>query len=265
MDKKTNAPACCRSQRFAWIRFLLAAGLATLFAVSSQAGVTTRVEVSEVDGAGWGFLEEIPNGFGFFDIGPGVVPEGIGGIWLFVDPDGRMLFGSAQFAGLRFGDISNLGYSTYRTLPATGVVNTSLQFNVDYDLTDLDASWQGRLVYEPYYTETVTSDVWQTWDPMAGVWWGSGSPGNTMCPISSPCTWGEVLTNWPEAGVQAGALSGLLFKAGGPWATGFFGGVDAFTLGVMGSDTIYDFELITIFEDGFESGDAAAWTSSQGL
>lgn len=245
--------------------FALSIFALVLGVLPAEAGVEpARVVVSEVDGVGWSYLEEVPNGFGFYELGPGMVPQGRGAAWLFVDPNGRMLLGTQQFPGLRFDEITNLEYSTYRTLPETGAVTLSLQFNVDYDLTDGDTGWQGRLVYEPYYTEMVESDVWQTWDPLAGVWWGSGSPGNSMCPISAPCTWAEILTNWPDAGVQTGDLSGVLFKAGGPWTSGFFGGVDALTLGILGTDTVYDFEEVTIFTDGFESGDTLAWDNTVG-
>ncbi|HVF48526.1 MAG TPA: hypothetical protein VNA19_00485 [Pyrinomonadaceae bacterium] len=34
----------------------------------------------------------------------------------------------------------------------------------------------------------------------------------------------------------------LLFRAGGPWATGFDGNVDAFAIGTGGTITVYDFE-----------------------
>lgn len=236
--------------------------MSLLWPAETLAGGGTRVVVTDLDGAGWGFVEEVPNGTGGFEGGPAGVPLGTGGISLSVDPTGRMFFATADLAGTRLADITSLEYSTYRTLPATGVVTVSLQFNIDYDLTDADTSWQGRLVFEPYYTETVSSGAWQTWDPMAGVWWGSGAPGSGPCPISNPCSWSGVLSNFPEAGVQAGQLSGVLFKAGGPWEDGFFGFVDGLSIGIQGAETVYDFETGLIFADGFESGDFTAWNSS---
>lgn len=38
----------------------------------------------------------------------------------------------------------------------------SLQFDMDYNLADSNTAWQGRLVYEPYATETVNTGAWQT-------------------------------------------------------------------------------------------------------
>ena len=31
----------------------------------------------------------------------------------------------------------------------------SLGFDIDYDVTDLNTAYQGRLTFEPYYTNTV--------------------------------------------------------------------------------------------------------------
>jgi opacity protein-like surface antigen len=66
MTPRTKDLSCCRSNRLAWVRFLLAAGLAAVLASAAQAGPVTREEVSEVAGAGWSYLEEVPNGCGVF-------------------------------------------------------------------------------------------------------------------------------------------------------------------------------------------------------
>ncbi|MCZ7567881.1 MAG: right-handed parallel beta-helix repeat-containing protein [Ardenticatenaceae bacterium] len=86
---------------------------------------------------------------------------------------------------------------------------------------------------------------WQTWNPLTGKWWASGAPGNSLCPQSSPCTTAQVLTTWPNTGLRSD--DGFLwFKAGGPWSSGFDGNVDAFTIGVNGVETTYDFEPETL-------------------
>jgi hypothetical protein len=41
-----------------------------------------------------------------------------------------------------------------------------------------------------------------------------------------------------------------MFRAGGPWATGFDGNVDAFAIGVNGSITVYDFETVDAVASG---------------
>jgi len=195
---------------------------------------------------GWGFLEEDPNGTGILEYGPATPPLGNGSAHLYVDATGRELLGTLDFAGSRLDEITELGYSTYVTSTLNGPRAISLQFNIDYDITDtITDTWQGRLVYEPVYdgSQAVAADVWQTWDPLAGNWWASGAPGNTVCTPSTLCTWADVLTNWPDAGLFVEPTwGGLMFKAGGPWAPEFDGWVDALNIKVATDKYIYDFE-----------------------
>lgn len=117
----------------------------------------------------------------------------------------------------------------------------SLQFDMDYNLTDSNTAWQGRLVYEPYFTETVNKGAWQTWDPLQGKWWATGSPGNGSCPQSNPCTWAQVLSAFPNAGLRA-SVGGLSFKAGSGWPANWQGNVDAFVIVVGDEAKAFDFE-----------------------
>jgi len=205
----------------------------------------TTVVVYPGDMGTWAFLEEITTGSGEMTVGPGMVPAGLGSAHLIVDDTGRMILGTTDFGGTPFAVITQLDYSTYRAVPSGGVLANTLQFNVDYDLTDGDNSWQGRLLFEPYHTgATIPGTTWQTWDTMtAGAgWWATGAPGNTSCPQSSPCTWAEVLAAFPDAGIHA-SLPGVLLKAGGGWPGGFDGNVDALVIGINGTTTTFNFEL----------------------
>jgi len=209
---------------------------------TSEADSPTVVVVSPADMHGWAFfLESGSTGSGQMVIGPATPPVGVGSARLTVQTisDG-MVLGRPGWNGVHLDQITTLKYSTYRTSggPALAI---SLQFNIDDDVTDADNSWKGRLVFEPYYTETVNTGVWQTWDPMTqGKWWGTGYPINTKCNINSPCTWPDVLGNFPHAGIHH-AFGAILFKAGSGWA-GFDGNVDTFTIAVSGVETTYDFE-----------------------
>ncbi len=141
----------------------------------------------------------------------------------------------------RLADINKLTYSTYEdaSTPSTAWA-ISLQFDVDFNLSDANTAFQGRLVFEPYYTNTIQHGVWQTWDALAGVWWASNQTASGgLCPISAPCTTAQVLTDFPNIGVRTGDV--LLFKAGAPW-TGFNGNVDNFTIGTPSGTTTFDFE-----------------------
>lgn len=203
-----------------------------------------RPGTTSFGGLDWGFQQETgddADASGALVAGPGTPPLGSGSANLAVSDGAAGIIWGAAHEALRFDRVTELGYSTYRSSPSTGVLAAALQFNVDYDLTDTDESWQGRLVFEPYLDgSTVASGTWQTWDALGGEWWATGSPGNGTCPQSDPCTWSEVLSAFPDAGVHP-AVGAVLFKAGSGWAA-FDGNVDAFRLGVDGTTTPFDFE-----------------------
>ncbi len=205
---------------------------------------TVLVDPATAVTEGWGFAEETATGSGDFATGPGTPPLGMGSAQLVVDDTGGEFIGTQLFAGLLLTDVTRLKYSTYQQTSGNPAFVPTLQFNVDYDLTDGDISWQGRLVYEPSLAgATIISQTWQTWSGLNGAgWWATGAPGNGTCTQGAPCTWQEILTAYPDAGLQSGILSGLFIKAGGGWAGGFDGNVDALIVGQNGADTIYDFE-----------------------
>ncbi len=202
---------------------------------------TVVVDPSNTD---WIFLEETPTGSGAFVSGPGSPPAGLGSAEFTLDDTGGMALGTALHAGTYLRDINALTYYTYRQSGGANLA-PALQFNIDYDLTDGDNTWQGRLVYEPIYSGTVpATGVWEEWDTLAAnaKWWATGGAGAGTCIASSSgCTIGDILTNWPNAGIHA-VLPGIGFKAGGGWTGGFTGNVDGFTIQVLGDTVHYDFE-----------------------
>jgi hypothetical protein len=177
--------------------------------------------------------------------GPGgqAVPLGSGSAELATSTtsDGKALI-LAGFQGTRFSDISALKYSTLRqTSDAGNNLAIALQFNVDYDLTDNLTGYQGRIVFEPYQAAsgTVLSGVWQEWDTRAGKWWGTKSTvsrnsGNVAnpCVQSSPCTWAQLLAQFPDVGVHA-TYGAVVLKAGSGWQS-FRGNVDKLVITASG-------------------------------
>lgn len=216
-----------------------------LLAGGRTAQATMTVVVTPDNMQGWGFFEEVPTGSGGMVPGPGTPPLGAGSANLIVDDTGREMISTIAYAGTPFSSITTLQYSTYRSSGSSPLA-VSLQFDVDYDLTDSNTSWQGRIVFEPYYTNTVLTGVWQTWDTLTNVgtgnWWATGAPGSSVCPIGNPCTWSELLTAFPNAGVRAN-VGATHLKAGGPWTGGFDGNADKLVVGTTVDTITYDFDL----------------------
>jgi parallel beta-helix repeat protein len=205
--------------------------------------------VSPANAGGWQFFDDFGSGTGTggFEVGKGTPPLGTGSAFLQVDSVARHAFEDfGVYHGTRMDDITSLRYSSYQNGNANTIVTASLQFDIDYDLTDANNAFQGRLVFEPYQTPTNTVQqlVWQDWDALAGRWWASNVIGQGACPQSNPCTWAQVLAAFPNAGIRNTTTSGVIFKAGGPVGSNFDGNVDAFKIGIRGFHTTYDFEPV---------------------
>jgi hypothetical protein len=231
------------------------AALMTLGHVIASSNET--FSVTPVTPLGWTWEDDngaVDAAHGFVD-GPGTPPAGTGSyrIALNSTAQGTILYNSI-YQGTKFSDITSLEYWTYQTTN-TDVQAISLQFTADNDLTDADNSFKGRLVFEPYQGQpagTVQTGVWQKWNPMNGVWWGTGSnpltrPFSAACPQSNPCTWAQVISLFPNGGIHKLDPHAIIFKAGSGWAN-FDGNVDKFTIGINdgngGEDVAtYDFNL----------------------
>lgn len=200
------------------------------------------VVVTPAQPNGWVFLEETPTGSGALAAGPAPAPAGSGSARLTVDAAGGYALAAGILAGTRLDEITRLAYSTWQSSSNPNpILAIALQFNADFDLTDASTAFEGRLVFEPYYTYGVPlQGSWQQWDALAGRWWATRAPYNATCSQAAPCTIAQVLAAWPDAGIHP-TLGAVLLKAGGGWG-GFTGHVDALTVGVNGNDVTYDFE-----------------------
>ncbi len=240
-----------------WMAALLLCGFT---ATLSQAAVTTvrPDDLLATPGlGGWWFVEDAPssgNASGSLVQGPGVPPYAVGSARLLLDGtvNGRMLLGSADYNGTRLDQLTALSYSSYRASADAGnLLAVTLQINIDYDLTDASTGWQGRLVFEPYFTAgsgTILEDTWYTWNPLdnAAMWYQTGNAvvGNVNvgkpCPQAAPCSLAAIKAMYPNAGIHL-TLGAVQFKAGAPWPN-FDGNVDGVTIGVSGVSTTFDFE-----------------------
>ncbi len=232
----------------------LAFGFAAVLVVPvlASAASTTNV-VTPTNSQGWVFIQESPtaSGSGSFVNGPGTPPLGTGSVNLAVDSTRGEVIAKSAYQKTKFADITELEYSTYRTSGADALA-VALQFDFDNNVTDGDNGFRGRVVYEPYHTQTVTTGAWQTWDTLndaagngTGNWWLSDGTfaASSTCAQATPCTWNELKTEFPDGGVRDTTNPNVWLKAGGGWAGGFNGNVDALTVGVNGNINVYNFEL----------------------
>lgn len=208
---------------------------------------------------GWSFVNEGANGTGLYVNGPGAPPAGRGSALLTVDGTGRESIGTLSYAGVGLAALTQLKYSTYQAFSGSPNETLTMQFDVDYDSTDATTAYQGRLVYVPSAGGTVSPNVWQTWDTMAGgaAWFSSASGASAYRPIvggvaqASPpcnqttfCTWANVLAQYPNARIRP-SVGAFLIRAGGPSTGGFSGATDNVIIGI-GS---------LVVENNFEPGD----------
>jgi hypothetical protein len=222
---------------------LLAAVVAGVSPIQSSLADSTIIVNPQNES--WIFTDDgYPGGIGEFVSGPATPPLGSGSVHFVLAGTAREAIGTLAFANTQLDQFTQLKYNTYRaSVDAGNNLAVALQLDVDYDLTDTNTAWQGRLVYEPYQTSPggVYQNTWQTWDALdtTAKWWASKAPGSDYCPQSSPCTISQILGRWPNAGVRVGGY--LWLKAGGP-ADGFDGNADNLIVGVSGDNTTFDFE-----------------------
>lgn len=193
---------------------------------------------------GWAGVDDNGNGGSLsFVNGPAVAPLGSGSAELQVNTanQGYMLAKSGAYGGTKLSDITAIDYSTYTT-SGNNLVAPSVQLNVTPDVNGT-AAWYGRLVYEPYMnSETVPDGQWNTWNAAEGKWWLSKpSSFGDRCAQDSPCTFEELISFYPNIGINTGIYAGVGFKVGSSW-TNYTGSVDNFHFASATNNDRYDFE-----------------------
>lgn len=232
-----------------FVAIAMVVGLMAFPALGGFAASGTTVVVTPANMQGWAFMDDNGNGgVGQMVSGPETPPLGTGSAELAVvtRSQGYML-ATPAFAGTKLSDITTLSYSSYQIGPTLAI---ALQFDTQY--TPDATGYQGRLVFEPYQNGHATvGSGWQSWNPLDGIWWSSHVQADHPCTQASPCSWEDILAAWPDATISGNTL----FKAGGNWES-FDGNVDAFTIGVNGENTTYDFEpaLTPVSKDQCKDG-----------
>jgi len=217
-----------------------------IIAMASHAAVASTILVDPSHMGNWTFQQDSgTTGAGSFVTGPGTPPLGSGSAQLSESnsASSEILFNYSTNVGTPLADISALSYYSYvASSPGSSDQSPSLQFNVVSNSSA--TSYEGRLVFEPYYTSTITAGVWQAWDAMNGAnWWFSkASVFTNGCTMSHPCTWAQVLADYPNVEIN-NSFGGFGFKVGSGW-TSFVGNVDNFTMTVSSVTTTYNFDPV---------------------
>lgn len=222
------------------------------------------IVVSPANLRGWRFIQETPGPEQViaptFESGPGNPPFGNGSAELKVTepPAAGKILAANIFVGTPLADLDTLEYTVYVT-SATSNTAPSLQLGIDFDATDGNNGFQGRMVYVPSATGPFPQGSWQTINVLGGSgsgnWFFSrqaaqpnGSGG--ACPQSNPCTFPEILGLFPRirihpvGAIGAGAGFGFIgFKVGSGEGS-VEANVDSVRIRLDGDDdpTIYTFE-----------------------
>jgi VCBS repeat-containing protein len=222
-------------------------GSSTVLAAQVHDSVDATLVIKPNNLQGWAFYNDGgAGGTNSFMTGPGTPPLGTGSVRLQItgDTDGYILYKSA-WGGTLLSNFTSLSYSTYHDPSSLGSAThlPALVINVDYNLSDTDTPWQGRLIYDPYLTpgNIPVKGTWQTWNALIGLWWATDAPGNAICPQSAPCTLSTIIAAYPNIGVLV-PTAGIGFKVGSGWENGFIGNVDKFVIGTSVTTDTYDFE-----------------------
>lgn len=206
-------------------------------AQAAESHVVT-VTPSNMAATGWQ-LTTTGTGTGTFVTGPAKPPLGVGSFQLTTAglADSVTMF-NAKRAGTTLPDITAMRYYTYRSATSTNPAVQAPSYQVPVKTT----AGFTTLVWEPVYNPSqgpVASGVWQRWDAYnggAGIWWSTHTiPGVCAQVCSEP--WSAIVAANPTA-----TIYGVGFKAGSGWSGSFTGNVDAFSLGVSGRTTTYNFE-----------------------
>lgn len=213
------------------------------------------VEVSTVSATlsptGWLFYNDendtVDNTLGSFVAGPATPPAGTGSVQFSVAGTQRRNLATYQFSGTPLADITTIKFNTYQPSSNPGSTNRAiyLNFNVDFDGSD---TWQRRLVFVPSANGTVQQDSWQEWDAIDSgnalwSWSGFAANGNKWPDGNTNAnrTWSDIVASFSGARIRV-TDAHWGFRAGEPYNDGFTGNIDKFTFGVLGNNTVFDFE-----------------------
>jgi hypothetical protein len=227
-----------------------------LFFSSTTIFSQTIVTVTSSNLHGW-VKEEQHLGKINFANGPSKPPFNKGSLEFYAPENGAnrrfVRMRNTAYSGLLLSSITHLSYSTFVQKANSDLDAPFLVLQVDGDgdgVEDTHMAFNLKFEGEKYLKGRgiaaqgpVKKDIWQTWDALKGAWFtgpvktpDSGAPLYTIA---------DYVKEHPNARIINDSTGGgIRLQAGGvPMANNFVGNADAFTIGVNGKTTVYDFEL----------------------
>ena len=191
--------------------------------------------------------DTVNNALATFVSGPGTPPAGSGSVQFTAASSlYRGNIATYQFASTSLASITALRFSAYSHSGsgASATESPYLAFNVDFTGSN---TWQKRLVYVPSVNGAVPQDTWNTFDTIGSSLWeysGATWPAPNAQPGTTPKTWSQILTDYPNAGILK-SDGWLGVRVGEPGPANYTGNVDNVVVGTAASTKIFDFEPIT--------------------
>jgi hypothetical protein len=215
------------------------------FGIAPTVSSAATIDVTPTSMGDWAFDTRDAGGgiianTGSMVTGPAGQPLGTGSANL-ITPGGTGDTGSelrnTGYVGTALSSITALSYSTY----ATSWNGQQLPYLVLY------VSSGNRLWFEPTYSPSqgaVALNTWQTWNALSGNWYEDAGPGHPG--VANVVSWSTILA--ANLGVtlvnQSGnGLGGVRISDGFASAGQTFNeNVDAFTIGISGQNTTFNFD-----------------------
>ncbi len=154
---------------------------------------------------------------------------------LLVDIDGD---GKAEREGVKDGDIPHLTFiPRFQNLEDTSGYPVKFGWYKPKKTNDKGIRWQSP----------VHQNAWQTWDLLHGGWVNWTVVNNTVDTSPTLFSLSSFIAQHPNARIVNDKRGGgVRIQVGGPdMSDNFIGNIDAFTIGINGKTTVYDFELGT--------------------
>lgn len=222
------------------------------------------VTVTDCNLNGW-LKQPVGNSKVGFVTGPLTPPLGKGSLKFYVPPGTALdwpgdfvRFRTGQYSGTLLSSLTELSYQTFVESRDTTVDIPFIVILVD--IND-DGTAEHNLVFDPRYQNSkfirgampdqgITKEqLWQKWNCLSAGWFFGGTTDADPDHNGPFFTLSEYMSLYPKARIRNDAAKGgpaIRLTAGGVvFKANFYGEIDAFTIGMDGITTIYDFELTT--------------------